>query len=499
MKSPKVVLFFPPYAGKPLSPPAGVLAIASPLLAAGYRVTIVDGSIEPDFVRAVARATDDALCLGISLFTGPMIRTGLDVARRVRLAHPNLPIVFGGWHASLAPGQTLQSEFVDVVARGQGELTMLELAQRFSDGKGLAGVRGTSWKRDGEVEHNPERPVENINSLPAPAYHLADIDAYERACGARRIGYASSVGCPYACNYCTDMVFYKRRFNAYHAERVVSDVLELVKRYRLDEVVFLDSNFPVDIRRAVAIARGFVAGKVKFHWKFQASTDFLSRMSDDDVCLLAESGVHHMGFGTESASQGVLALMNKKHQRLNEMHETARKSYRAGIHVTFNLIFGYPGETEVDRLETLRIMSDVARQYPNVTFSPNVFTPYPGLPIWPQLREMGVREPQSLEEWADMPLGRNVLPWLQGEERTRLERMLEVFLLDDSLRRSSSRLAWLGKRVREALGSPLRLRLRKGRFGFPLELWIARAAERLVTRRSLITGQALSHRMEDVC
>jgi anaerobic magnesium-protoporphyrin IX monomethyl ester cyclase len=499
MKTGKIVLFFPPYAGKPLSPPAGVLAIASPLLAAGHRVSIVDGSLDPDFAAAILRETAGALCLGISLFTGPMIRTALEVARRVRRAHPALPIIFGGWHPSLTPGQTLQSELVDVVARGQGELTLLEIAQRLSQGEDLAGVRGVSWKRDGEVVHNPERPVENVNNLPAPAYHLADIDAYERVCGARRIGYPSSVGCPYACNYCTDMVFYSRRFNAYRAGRVVGEVIELVERYRLQEVVFLDSNFPVDLKRAVEIARGFAAGKVKFAWKFQASTDFLSRMSDEDVCLLAESGVHHVGFGTESASPEVLALMNKKHQRLNEMFETARKSHRAGIKVTFNLIFGYPGETEADRLETLRIMSDVARQYPNVTFSPNIFTPYPGLPIWPQLKELGVREPQSLEEWADLPLGRNVLPWLQGEELLRLQRMLEFFLLDDSLRSGGSRVPWLGRRARLALGSPLRWRLRNNRFGFPWELWVARTAERLITRRSLITGQALSHSMQDVC
>jgi anaerobic magnesium-protoporphyrin IX monomethyl ester cyclase len=75
----------------------------------------------------------------------------------------------------------------------------------------------------------------------------------------------------------------------------------------------------------------------------------------------------------------------------------------AGIRVTFNLIFGYPGETQSDREETFRTMSEVACEFPNVSFSPNVFTPYPGIPIWPQLRELGVHEPQSLKEWAELP------------------------------------------------------------------------------------------------
>src|SRR5678816_4356651 len=229
-------------------------------------------------------------------------------------------------------------------------------------------------------------------------------------------------------SYCTDQVFYERRFNAYSATRVVGEVTELVARHRLQEVAFLDSNFPVNIRRAVDIARGFLDTKIEFSWTFQASTDLLCRMTDDEVCLLGDSGVTHMGFGTESASESVLEAMNKKHQRIDDMFETARKSEKAGIRVTFNLILGYPGETEADRVETFRVMTEIGKRYYNVRFSPNIFTPYPGIPIWPQLKAMGVNEPQSLEEWADVGLGSNHLPWLQGEELRRLKRMLKEFL-----------------------------------------------------------------------
>jgi radical SAM superfamily enzyme YgiQ (UPF0313 family) len=289
------------------------------------------------------------------------------------------------------------------------------------------------------------------------------------------------------------MVFYKRRFNAYPVSRVISDVTDLVSRYRLSEVAFLDSNFPVDVKRTVAIARGFIESRVKFRWTFQASTDLLCRMSDEEVRLLGESGVSHMGFGTESASPEVLALMNKKHQRIDEMYETARKSDAAGIRVTFNLIFGYPGETEHDRLQTFRIMCDISRRHPNVSFSPNVFTPYPGLPIWPQLREMGVPEPRRMEDWADIALGTNHLPWLQGEEWRRLKRMLEYFLLSTQSRRPGERFPRIRRGVRALLKAPLQWRLRRNQYSFPLELWLARGVERLVTRRSLLTGEALQH------
>ena len=392
---PKVVLFFPPYDGRPLGAPTCLLSLAAPLLNSGFEVKIVDAAIVTDYEEVIARESADALCFGISLLTGPMIRAAVKVARQVKRAQPRLPVIFGGWHPSLLPEETLAADCVDVVARGQGELTVLEIARRLADNEELSGIRGVSFKQNGRHYHEPERPVENLNNRPLPAYHLANVDDYEKVTGCRELGYPSSVGCPYACNYCTDQVFYKRRFNAYRPERVVADVLGLVEKYRLQEVAFLDSNFPVDVKRALAIAHGFADAKAKFRWTVQASTDLLCRMTDDEVKLLAKSGLHHMGFGTESASQEVLALMNKKHQRIQDMFQTARKTEAAGMRVTFNVILGYPGETEADRDQTFRIMSEIARAYSNVSFSPNIFTPYPGIPVWPELERMGVHRPRD--------------------------------------------------------------------------------------------------------
>ncbi len=495
----KVVLFHPPYDGPPLGPPLSLLSLASPLLDAGFQVSLVDGAIDADYQRTLARELPGALCLGISLLTGRMIRAAVNISRQARTLCPRLPIIYGGWHPSLLPEQTLRGEFVDVVVRGQGELTLCEVAEHLRAGSSLEGVRGVSFKPNGEPIHNAERPVESVERLPTPAFALADFDAYENRTGLRVLPYASSVGCPYACHYCTDQVFYNRRFNAYSAARVVREVTELVARHRIAEVALLDSNFPVNVKRALEIARGFVDSKLRFRWTFQASTDLLCRMTDAEVGLLGESGASHMGFGTESASQEVLALMNKKHQCVDDMYETARKSQAAGIRVTFNIILGYPGETEADRLQTFRIMSDIANQYSTVGFSPNIFTPYPGIPIWPELRKMGVHEPQSLEEWAQVDLGSNHLPWLQGRELGRLRRMLEFFLLQNQLRKATSRAPWIRRGVRRVLTAPLRWRLRSNELAVPWELWLARATERLVTRRSLLTGQTLNHGMSDAC
>ncbi len=499
LKKRKVVLFYPPYDGPPLGAPVCLLSLAAPLRESGFEVSLIDGAIEPNWLNVVLRELRDALCLGISVLTGPMIRGAVRMAKAVKKEAPGVPVIFGGWHPSLLPGQTLQESYVDAVVRGQGELTLLEVAENLANGKSFSGIHGTSTKQFGLPQHAPERPVALLDDLPMPAFDMANFDEYERVSGERKLAYATSLGCPYACNYCTDMVFYKRRFNALEPARVVNEVTELVARYRIEEVAMLDSNLPVDWRRARDIARGFLDSKIKFRWTFQASTDFLCRMSDNDVQLLGDSGVTHMGFGTESTSSSVLKLMNKRHQRVDEMYETARKAAIGGIHVTYNLIFGYPGETEADRVETLRTMSDIARQFWNVSFSPNIFTPYPGIPIWGQLREMGVREPQSMEEWAELPLGSNTLPWLQGKELEKLARMLDFFLLNNQLRKATKDHPRLRTGLRRALGAPLRWRLRANQYSFPWELWVGRKLEKIVTRRSLVTGQPLGAQGPDAC
>ncbi len=492
----RVVLFLPPYSGKVLGPPLGLLSLAASLRKAQFQPVIIDGALKGDWRLRIAEETKDCAAFGVSLLTGPMIREAMEAAKFVRARQPEVPIVFGGWHPSLMTAQTLREDFVDIVVRHQGEQTLVEILDRLACGRELDLVAGCWFKRDGRIQENPDRPAAALGSLPAPAYDLVDFDAYARAGGVRKLPYATSTGCPYACNYCTDMIFYNRRFNPYDAERVVDEVTGLVRRYRLEEVALVDSNFLVDIHRARALAEGFVKCGVKFRWSFQASTDLLCRMSDEDVRLLAASGVYHIGFGTESASPEVLLSMNKRHQEIPDIYEAARKCSEAGIRVTLNLIFGFPGEEERHRRETLRVMAEVGSKYDSVFFSPNLFTAYPGIPVWPQLKELGLREPESLAEWAEMDLGGTRLPWLRGRALARLETAIRYFQLENQLkkvrRKSGSALL---RAAAELIRTPLRWRLERSYFGVPLELWISFAKEWLVIRRSLLTGQPLAHEL----
>src|SRR5262245_22821489 len=134
VQSRKVVFFFPAFSSQEATAPLGILAVSTPLLRAGYQVKIIDSTITPNFKRRVIEALRGAICLAISLVTGPMIRETVEIAQQVKRLYPDLPIVLGGWHPSLLPDQTLAAEYVDIVVVGQGEESLLEVVQRIEAG-----------------------------------------------------------------------------------------------------------------------------------------------------------------------------------------------------------------------------------------------------------------------------------------------------------------------------------------------------------------------------
>src|SRR5258705_344368 len=87
----KVVLFYPPYDGPPLGAPLCLLALAASLREAHFDVVLIDAAIEPDYLTRIECESVDALCIGISVLTGPMIRGAIEVATAVKSYTPWLP------------------------------------------------------------------------------------------------------------------------------------------------------------------------------------------------------------------------------------------------------------------------------------------------------------------------------------------------------------------------------------------------------------------------
>src|SRR5579862_8051592 len=145
--SKKVVFFFPSFASTEATAPLGILAVSTPLIRAGYTVELIDSTITPDFQKRILTEVQDALCLCVSLVTGPMIRETVAIAKAVKAWNPDFPIILGGWHPSLLPKQTLEAPYIDIVVRGQGEDTLLELVQHIENRSAVDLIPGIGFKR----------------------------------------------------------------------------------------------------------------------------------------------------------------------------------------------------------------------------------------------------------------------------------------------------------------------------------------------------------------
>jgi anaerobic magnesium-protoporphyrin IX monomethyl ester cyclase len=478
--SKKIVFFIPSFSSVEATTPLGLLAISTPLLRAGYDVRIIDSTITANYKSRIGEEVKDALCLGISLVTGPMISETVEVARSLKEWDPSFPIILGGWHPSLLPTQTLEAEYVDLVVRGQGEETMLEVADRLRAGAPVDDVAGVGFKRDGRLHFTPERALKPLASMPPKAYHLADFDAYERVCGRRWAMYISSLACPFNCAYCTNAGVYGRKWNALPAEQVVEETVDLTRRYRLELLWMSDDNFLVDMNRALNIAEGLIRAGANFKWSIQATTNLTARLTVEELRLLKRSGLHQICQGIETASPTVMKLMNKGFQDLGDIYQSIARCIEAGVTPSFNIIFGFPGEGAKERRETIHFMIDVCRRFPGAEFWTNIFTPYPGSPIFHRAKELGIDVPTSLEGWVDYFPRYTVLPWLLGREHRRVQMMRDYLRVAfDRKPIAVTRSGRLARGIQRLTRVPARWRLDHDVYALPWELWVNRKLKRI--------------------
>jgi radical SAM superfamily enzyme YgiQ (UPF0313 family) len=498
--SKKIVFFIPSFSSLEATAPLGLLAISTPLLRAGYTIRIIDSTITPDFKKRVLEEVKDALCLGVSLVTGPMIKETVEIARAVKKWNKDFPVILGGWHPSLLPTQTLQAEYVDIVVRGQGEESMLEVARRLGEGAALDDVVGIGFKRNGALKFTPERPLKLLAEMPRKAYELADFDAYERVCGRRWAMYVSSLACPFNCSYCTNAGVYGRKWNALPVEQVVEETVDLSRRYRLELLWMADDNFLVDLDRALQIAEGLIRSGAPYKWSVQATTNLTARLSVEELRLLRRSGMHQVCQGIETASPKVMKLMNKGFQDLGDIYESTARCVEAGVIPSFNIIFGYPGEGIEERRETLRFIMDVCRRFPGAEFWTNIFTPYPGSPIFHQAGELGIDVPKSLEGWVEYFPRYTVLPWLQGRDHERLQTMRDYLRIAFARQPIAADEPGLATRALQWLTRyPARLRLDYDFYAFPFELWLNRKLKRLPLPKPSVDAKMLEPATSPSC
>jgi len=457
-----VVLFYPKTGfdiGAGITPPHSVLSIAAEIKD-DYEVRIIDQRVEPSWKEALAKELKkNPLCVGVSSMTGMQINFALEASKMVR-EHSDAKIIWGGVHATLLPEQTVRNENIDIVVRGEGELTFRELIPALQKGQALKNIKGLAYKTKGRVVSTEDRPFLDMNVLKETPWELVNVKSYihrnvvrKGSRGELDIG-ETSRGCPFRCGFCYNMVFNKGCWRSLSVENTVKKIRSAIERFNLDVIWLRDDNFFVNIERAREVAEIINKEGIRVFWYTSGiRTDIFERMSDEDVAELKKSGCEGFRFGIESGNQRILNLIEKnitKEQALRVNH----KCKRLDVIPHYSFMAGFPSETIGDVIDTVQIMKKMKRENKKaVVHVINMFTPYPGTKLFDMAVKSGLMIPESLQEWSEyhhLNNFANHLPWKERETVTNISDI--SYVVSDAMN--------------EALPKPMRILIS------PLKLWL---------------------------
>lgn len=225
--------------------PLALLSISAPI-ANSYDVAIVEFKKDKRHLLEIKNLIEqkDVILFGVTAITGTPIAQALEVSKLVKTMNNFIPVVWGGYHASLLPEQTLQNAYIDYVVAGQGEETFLKLLQKLenNDNCGLDEIEGLYFKRNGNIYGRQRVGLVDLNSFPRLPFHLVNIDDFvsKNESGIRSIAYVTSQGCYAKCGFCSESPMYKSRWKGLSPERVVDDWLFLSRKHNIDHIHIVD-------------------------------------------------------------------------------------------------------------------------------------------------------------------------------------------------------------------------------------------------------------------
>jgi len=383
------------------------LLSAARLAAAEFEVELLDQRVERDWRGALAAAVRGGCrAVGITSVTGRQLLHAAEAARAAK--ELGATVIWGGVHASLLDEQVLRDGLADVVVRGEGEQTLLELMRALARQQPLQAVDGLSLLRDGSLQRTPDRPFADLGALPDVPYHLAGPRYLFSRRGRPTLYLETSRGCPHGCTYCYNTAYHNRRWRGEPADSVLGRIdRALAALPGVRHLSLVDDNFFTDRKRALAIAEGLAERGRDLTFQVQgASVSDLDRLAAAELALLARSGCARLDMGVETGSPRILASVGKQLD-LGAVRRVNRLLREHGMVPWYNFMAGFPGETEEDLSATIDLILELTKDNPAALVSPvYCLAPYPGTRIFDQSRASGVRFPEHTEAWAGFSLDR---------------------------------------------------------------------------------------------
>jgi len=361
-------------------PRIGIASIAAYLKEKGIKVKVFDptGESSSKITLTLRRFNPDIV--GIPSFTSEIYDAN-ETARFVKKINPKIFSVVGGAHPSALPRRTLgEFYFFDAVVFGEGERTVLDLAQ----GKPLNKILGLAYRVGDEIKVNPRRPlIKSFDDLPFPAWELFDLDKYRggsigtgfKKSGRRlEIPVEGARGCPFNCNFCFRVNGRVIRFKT--PEKIIEEIKRAVDKFDATNIFFVEGTFAINKQDTERLCDLLI--KTGLNKKITWSTGGRVNILDEELLKkMKESGCVFIGYGAESGDQEMLDRMGKQ-ITTKQIAESFKLCRKIGIVAEANFIIGHPFETEEKVLKTIKFARNLDADYANFA----IMVPFPGTEVY---------------------------------------------------------------------------------------------------------------------
>ena len=416
LKVKKVLLLFPPaYTIKsardinPL-PPIGIGMLASILEKNKYQVEILDCLVrgwdqeeETQANKDIVRVglTNDQIeeyikefkpdVVGVSCMFSVQHKIYPQIFAAIKSANPNIITLAGGAHVTVCSKEVLEDPNCDFVISGEGEESIVDFLEAMQGRKSFESVDGLGWEKgSSDYVLNPKlKWIEDLDSLPYPAYHLIGLEQYfglESSHGIRHdkeyAPIVTSRGCPAKCTFCSANKMFGYKFRTRSAQNVLDELWFLKKNYGIKEIMFEDDNVTASRKHATELFQMMIDQKINLRWDTPNGVGMWT-LTDDIIDLMKEAGCIKINFPIESGDQEILKNIIKKPLDLKRTKNLFKRCRDIGLDYGTFLVVGMPGEKIEDIWTSFKFCAEVGSYSPHTS----VATPYPGTELYEQCKE----------------------------------------------------------------------------------------------------------------
>ncbi|MBI9076267.1 MAG: cobalamin-dependent protein [Desulfatibacillum sp.] len=355
--------------------PMGLAYLAASLEERGAEVGIYDGFASPGLSLVEKAALFQPQVVGISCLT-PTADALKTMAPALRMAVPGVKIVLGNIHATLFARELMEQDLADYVIHGEGEKAIQALDDCLEGRIGPEDVPGLSYLNNGSVCTNPPgSPVQDLDALPLPAWHLFDLDRYQTpplfAFKKRLLPILASRGCPFRCYFCAQNVM-SPTLRKRNMVKVADEIETVHNKTGVDLFWFCDAIFPLTRQDAKIFCREMTSRGLhkKIQWITETRVDLVDRPL---LRMLKQAGLSMVLFGLESGDQEVLARI-KPGVDLDAGKQAVAAARAEGVTTLGLFMLGLPGETRQTMEKTIAFARGISLDFAKF----NRAVPYPG-------------------------------------------------------------------------------------------------------------------------